>query len=105
MLPREEGQDGARLAGLVPIIEVVGAGIVEVHGLLHKPQAEHTGVEVDIARGRTRNGSDVVDAILRHGKILLARLRFRSSNRKGGPRLRGRRSPCPMSGPPSCSLR
>ncbi len=49
MLPREEGEDGAGRAGLITEIEVIGAGIVEVHGLLDQPQAERARVEVEIA--------------------------------------------------------
>jgi hypothetical protein len=33
--PGEEGHDGAGRAHLVPVVEVVGAGVVEVDGLLH----------------------------------------------------------------------
>src|SRR5262249_50548173 len=62
MLPREEGEDGAGLALLVAVIEVIGAGIVEVDGLLHQAQAERAGVEVDIARGVARYGRDVMNA-------------------------------------------
>ena len=70
MLPREEGQDRAGLAGLVAVVEVVGAGIVEVDGLLDQAQAERAGVEVEVAAGRARDGRDVVDAVLTHGRVL-----------------------------------
>ena len=52
MLPREEGQDRAGPARLVAVIEVVGAGIVEVDGLLDEPKAERAGVEVEVAARR-----------------------------------------------------
>ncbi len=42
---------------------MIGAGIVEVHGLLHQPQAERARVEVEGFAGRTGNGGDVVDAV------------------------------------------
>ena len=62
MLPGKEGQDGAGLALLVAIIKVIGARIVEIHGLLDQPQPERAGVEVQIAVGAARNGRDVMDA-------------------------------------------
>ena len=52
VLPWEERQHRAGLALLVAIIEVIGAGIVEIDGLLDEPQAERAGVEVEIAVGR-----------------------------------------------------
>ncbi len=52
MLPGEEGEDRAGRAGLVAVIEVPGAGIVEIDRPLHQPQAERAGVEADIAAGR-----------------------------------------------------
>ena len=67
MGPGEEGQDGAGPPGLVAEIEVIGAGIVEVHGLLDEPQAERPGVEVAVAAGVAGDRGDVVDAVLGHG--------------------------------------
>ena len=49
MLPRKEREDRAGRAGLVAEIEMIGAGIVEIHGLLHEPEAERARVEVEIA--------------------------------------------------------
>ena len=42
------------LALLVAVIEVIGAGIVEIDGLLDEAQAERAGVEVEIASGVAR---------------------------------------------------
>ena len=53
VLPGKEGQDRAGLALLVAIIKVIGAGIVEIDGLLDQPQPEHAGEEVEIAVGAT----------------------------------------------------
>ncbi len=70
MVPREEGEDGAGRAGLIAIIEVIGAGIVEIDGLLHQPQAEGLGVELDIAARIAGNRGDVVDAMVVHDSAL-----------------------------------
>ena len=51
-------------AGLVAVIEMIGAGIVEVDGLLHEAQPERAGVEVEIAARRSRDRGDMVDAVL-----------------------------------------
>ena len=42
------------LAGLVAVIEVIGAGIVEIDGLLDEAQPERAGVEVEIPQSRFR---------------------------------------------------
>ena len=63
VLPREEGEDGARVALLVSEIEVVSARVVEIHGLFHQAQAQYAGVEVEIALRIARDGCDVVDAV------------------------------------------
>jgi hypothetical protein len=69
MLPREEGQDGARLAVLVAIIEMIGGGIVEIDGLLHQAKAKRPRVELHISRRFPGDRCDVMDA--RHGVVLL----------------------------------
>jgi hypothetical protein len=68
MLPGEEGEDRARAAGLVAIVEVVGARIVEIHRLLDQPQSERPGVEVEIALRGARDRGDVMNAVLAHVK-------------------------------------
>src|SRR5215207_1323214 len=62
VLPGEERQDGAGPAGLVPEVQVVGAGVVEVDGLLDEPEAEGARVEREVPARGTGDGSDVVDA-------------------------------------------
>src|SRR3954451_2770518 len=59
-LPGKEGQDGARPASLVAIIEMISAGIVEIDRLLDEAQAEVAGVEAKIPDGITGNRGDVV---------------------------------------------
>ena len=66
---REEGQDRPRLPRLVAVIEVVGAWIVEVDGLLHEPQAQNLPVEIEVALGRTGEGRDVVDPVCGHDRV------------------------------------
>ena len=70
MLPGEEGQDGAGPPGLIAEIEVVRAGIIEVHSLLDEPQTERMGVEIEVAARVARDSGDVVDAVLAHGDAL-----------------------------------
>ena len=53
-------------AVLVGIEEVVDARVVLVDGLRDQPQAEHAGVEVDVARGVAGDRGDVVDAVETH---------------------------------------
>ena len=69
MLPGKERQDRAGPARLVPIVEVVGARIVEVHGLLDQPQPEHAGVEVEVAARRSGDRRHMMDAV-GHGRVL-----------------------------------
>jgi hypothetical protein len=46
--PGEECDQRARLAGLVAVVQVVGAGVVEVDHRLHQPQAQHGVVKVRV---------------------------------------------------------
>ena len=59
------------MPGLVAVIEMVGARVVEVDGRLDEPQPEHAGVEVDGAGRIARKRCDVVDAVRAHGAGLL----------------------------------
>ena len=60
--PGKEREEAAGSAGLVAEVEVIGLGVVEVHGALDQPEAEHAGVEVEIALGIPRDGGDMVKA-------------------------------------------
>ncbi len=67
--PGKERQQRAGRTGLVPVVEVVGTRIVEVHGGLHEPEPERAQVEVGIAPGIARYRGDVVQPAgpKRHG--------------------------------------
>ncbi len=66
----EEGQVGTGVALLVGEEEVVDGRIVLVDRLLHQPQAQHAGIEVDVLLGFAGDRSDVVDALELHACIL-----------------------------------
>ena len=61
--PGEEGHQTPGLTDLVAEVEVVGAGIVEIHRPLHQPQPEEPRVEIEIALGISRDRGDVVNAL------------------------------------------
>src|SRR5579884_226170 len=100
----EEREVGARPGVLVAVEEVVDAGVVLVDGLGGQPQAEHAGVEVEIAPRVAGDGADVVDAFELHGLpswagaggaalaivvfsiIAAARATFRSGSGRSKPR-------------------
>ena len=67
MVEGEEGQDRAGPAGLVPVIQVVGARIVEIDGLLDEPQAENPGVAGEVALRRAGIGWRALDG---EGRVL-----------------------------------
>jgi len=69
----EEGEDRARSAGLVAVVQVVDVRRVEVHRLLHESQPERTGVEVDVALRVGRDRGDVVQPLERHRALLSVR--------------------------------
>jgi hypothetical protein len=60
--PREEGHQRSRPSGLVAVVEVICAGIVEVDGGLHQPQPERPKIEVGVPLWVAANGGDVVQA-------------------------------------------
>lgn len=49
---------------------MIGAGIIEAYRLLHQPQAECARVDLEVALHASRNGGDVVDAVLSQGDYL-----------------------------------
>jgi flavin-binding protein dodecin len=63
VLPGEEGEDAAWAAGLVAVVEVIGARIVEVDGALDEAQAEHTRVEVEVALRLAGDGGDAMQPV------------------------------------------
>jgi hypothetical protein len=70
-LPGEKGEDRARMAGRIAIVEVIGAGIVEIDRLLNQAQAERPGIEIEVAARRARDAGHMMDAA-RHGLSVLA---------------------------------
>ena len=62
----EEGDVRAGTAVLVRVEEVVDRRVVLVDRLLHHPQAEHAGVEVDVPRCVAGDAGHVVDAFEPH---------------------------------------
>ena len=62
----EEREVRARVPGLVGVEEVVDGRVVLVDRLLHEPEAERAGVEVDVLLGVGGDRGDVVDAVELH---------------------------------------
>jgi hypothetical protein len=69
MFPREEGEDRAGLTCLVAVVQVVGAGIVEVDGFLDEPETERAGVEVEVAARGSSDRRHVMNA-MGHDRVL-----------------------------------
>src|SRR4029078_12520207 len=63
----EEGDVGAGAARLVRVEQVVHRGVGLVDGLLDHSQAEHAGIEVDVAWGIAGDAGHVMDAFEAHG--------------------------------------
>src|SRR5262249_49032741 len=57
----KEGDERARLSGLIAIVEVIRTRIIEVDRLLDEPEAENARVEVDVGLRIDGNGRDVVN--------------------------------------------
>ena len=69
----KKSEDRARMAGFVAVIEVIGAGIVEIDRFLHQSQTERSGIEIEVAARRPCNAGHMMDAaqhtLLRFGGI------------------------------------
>ena len=70
----EERDVRAGAAALVGVEEVVDGRIVLVDGLLHQPQTQHPGVEVDVPGRVAGDQRDVVDPFELHRCIVQARV-------------------------------
>src|SRR6266567_297998 len=46
--PGKEGHDGTRRADLITIVEMIGARIIKVDGLLDQALPQNTGIKIDI---------------------------------------------------------
>src|SRR5262245_52806018 len=62
MLPREEGEDGAGMALLVAVVEVVRARVIEIDGLLHEAEPQDARVKLQVSGCAPGDGGDVMDA-------------------------------------------
>src|SRR6516164_7231764 len=79
-LPGEKGEDRARMARRVAVVEVIGARIVEIDRLLHQAKAKRSGVEIEVPPRRSGDARDMMDAAghaflplrLRHGSRRIA---------------------------------
>src|SRR5690349_20766652 len=71
--PGEEGEDGTGPAGLISIIEMIAARIVEIDGLLDETQTQIARVEREVLQRIACDGCDVMDA--RHLSFLRSRMR------------------------------
>src|SRR5271169_6580862 len=60
--PREEGEDGAGMAGFVAVIEVIGTRIVEIDGLLDEAEPKRPSIKVVISQGVTGYCRHMMDA-------------------------------------------
>jgi len=49
------------MSELVPVIEMVGLGVVEIYGELDQPESQNTGVEIDILLRISGYRSNVVN--------------------------------------------
>src|SRR5271165_6852564 len=61
-VPGKEGENRAWMAGRIAVIQVIGAGIVEVDRLLHQAQAERSRIEIEVPARRACNGRNMMDA-------------------------------------------
>ena len=62
VLTRKERENGAGATDMIAIIEMIGAGIVEIHCLLDEVQTDDVLIELQVARGLARNCRHVMDA-------------------------------------------
>ena len=67
----EEGDVGAGAPLLVGVEQVVDGRVVLIDRLLHEPEPEHAGVEVDVRRGVAGDAGHVVDAVESHDTCVL----------------------------------
>src|ERR1700730_1621573 len=82
----EECEVRPRRAVLVAVEEVVDGRVVLVDRLLDHPQAEHAGVELDVARRVRGDRGDVVNALELHLEMTLST----SATRLADPAFRAR---------------
>ena len=49
------------MSELVPVVQMVGAGVVEIYGELDQPEPQNSGIEIDILLRIARDRRDVVN--------------------------------------------
>jgi len=59
--PGKERENAPRIPLFVAEVEVIGRRVVKVYGSLYEPEAEDSGVEIEISLGVTRDTGDVVN--------------------------------------------
>ena len=64
--PRQKGQDRAGSAPLVAVVEVIGPGIVEIHGLFDEAQPERADIEAEIATRGTGDRRHMMNSSVPH---------------------------------------
>jgi hypothetical protein len=62
VLPWKECENGAGVANAIAVVEMICAGIVEVHCLLDEAQTNDVRVEIEISRGLAGNCRDVMNS-------------------------------------------
>jgi hypothetical protein len=68
MRPGEKREDRTRGSGVIPEVEVVSPGIVEVYGLLDETQPKHIRIEIQIPLWVASYSSHMVQAYDRFGR-------------------------------------
>ena len=58
--PREEGENGSRVSGLVAEIEVIGSRIVEIDRALDQALSEYIPIKIHVALGITSNRCEMM---------------------------------------------
>ena len=59
--PRKERKNAPRTPLLITEVKMIGSRVVEVYGTLYEPEAEDSGVEIEIPLGIARDTGDVVN--------------------------------------------
>ena len=85
MVPGEERDDAAGATARIAEVEVIGAGIVEVHRPLDEAQAECPGVEIEIAARIAGDCRNVMDARGAHECLLSTRVQRWTAHRARSP--------------------
>ena len=58
--PRKKGQDRARCAGLITIVKMIGARVIEIDRLFYQAQPQYLSIKIQVGFGVTGDGGYVV---------------------------------------------